>query len=263
MFAQEIKQYEEMLKEYKEKVVARFALQDLKEYNEILFSAHSCAIEGNTFSVDDTRALKEQGLGMIPHGKSLYEAFEILDHFNAYEFLMSCTAQPLTEDIVKETHRILTNHTLRFRYPDAIPGEYTTTDMGAGDTIFGDHEINIAKVPLLLKSTQNAMAHPSIHPIELSAQFHRHFIFLHPFRDGNGRLGRLLSNFILLKLGHPMLIIESSDKSEYINALRVCKDTHNTAAIVDFFFKTAIKRMEKELAQKRQMNAEETDYTTF
>ncbi len=59
----------------------------LKEYNEILFSAHSYAIEGTTFSVDDIRTLKEKGLGMIPQGKTLFEAFEILDHFNAYEFL--------------------------------------------------------------------------------------------------------------------------------------------------------------------------------
>lgn len=59
----------------------------MKEYNEILFSAHSCAIEGTTFSVDDIRTLKEKGLGMIPQGKTLFEAFEILDHFNAYEFL--------------------------------------------------------------------------------------------------------------------------------------------------------------------------------
>ena len=50
------------------------------KYNEVLFSTHSCAIEGNSFSVDDTRELKEKGLGMIPAGKTLFEAFEMLDH---------------------------------------------------------------------------------------------------------------------------------------------------------------------------------------
>ena len=62
--------------------------EELKEYNEILFSAHSCGIEGNSFSVDDTRELKEKGLGLIPQGKTLYEAFEILGHFKAYEYLL-------------------------------------------------------------------------------------------------------------------------------------------------------------------------------
>lgn len=116
MFEKEIAEYEACLKEYQEKIVGRFAPEDMKEFNEILFSAHSCAIEGNTFSVDDTRALKEEGLGMIPTGKTLFEAFEMLDHFKAYEFLMNRTELPLTEELVKKTHQILTAHTLTYRY---------------------------------------------------------------------------------------------------------------------------------------------------
>lgn len=212
MFEREIERYNTLLREYKTTVIDKFNVEDLKEYNEILFSAHSCAIEGNTFSVDDTRALKEKGLGMIPQGKTLFEAFEILDHFNAYDFLMGQTELPLTEQLVKETHRILTQHTLTYRYKDAVPGEYTNTDMGAGDTIFGDHEELIARVPKLMEATQKAIEQLPVHPIEIAAQFHKHFIFLHPFRDGNGRLGRLLSNFILVKLGYPMLLIESTDR---------------------------------------------------
>lgn len=226
----------------------------MKEYNEILFSAHSCAIEGNTFSVDDTRALKEEGLDMIPVGKTLFEAFEILDHFRAYEFLMNRTAFPLTEQLIKDTHKLLTEHTLTYRYKDAIPGEYTNTDMGAGDTIFGDHEVNTSRMPKLIEATQKAIEQLAIHPIEIAAQFHKHFIFLHPFRDGNGRLGRLLSNFLLVKLGHPLLIIDNADREEYINALQICRDERNTAPMVSFFFKTAMKRMEKELAFKKEMN---------
>lgn len=125
---------------------------------------------------------------------------------------MGQTELPLTEQLVKETHRILTQHTLTYRYKDAVPGEYTNTDMGAGDTIFGDHEELIARVPKLMEATQKAMEQLPVHPIEIAAQFHKHFIFLHPFRDGNGRLGRLLSNFILVKLGHPMILIESTDR---------------------------------------------------
>ena len=62
MFEREIERYNTLLREYKTTVIDKFNVEDLKEYNEILFSAHSCAIEGNTFSVDDTRALKEKGL---------------------------------------------------------------------------------------------------------------------------------------------------------------------------------------------------------
>lgn len=264
MFEEEIIQYDNLLAEYREKVANRFSLQDLKEYNEILFSAHSCAIEGNTFSVDDTRALKEKGLGMVPSGRTLLEAFEMLDHFKAYEYLMERTDQPLTEQLVKDAHRILTAHTLTYRHKDAVPGEYTNTDMGAGDTIFGDHEVLIARVPQLMTATQRAIEQMPIHPIEIAAQFHKHFIFLHPFRDGNGRLGRLLSNFILTKLGHPMVIIEKEERERYVNALRRCRDERNTAPIVGFFFSTAIGRMKKELAMKKEGNdGEDFDFKPF
>lgn len=256
MFEREITRYNALLKEYRETIIDKFDIQDLKEHNEILFSAHSCAIEGNTFSVDDTRALKEKGLGMIPVGKSLFEAFEILDHFKAYEFLMGQTEQPLTERLVKETHKILTEHTLTYRYKDAMPGEYTNTDMGAGDTIFGDHEELIARVPRLMEATQKAVEQLPVHPIEIAAQFHKYFIFLHPFRDGNGRLGRLLSNFILVKLGHPMIIVDKADREKYIGALQTCRDERNTAPMVEFFFNTAIKRMENEIALKKEMTKE-------
>jgi hypothetical protein len=79
--------YDEVLVKYNELVVNSIDEDDFKLYNEILFSAHSCGIEGNSFSVDDTRELKEQQLGNIPVGKTLFEVYEMLDHFRAYEFL--------------------------------------------------------------------------------------------------------------------------------------------------------------------------------
>ena len=107
MFEQQIEAYVTLRKEYSQRVTSRMNRDDLKEYNEVLFSAHSCAIEGNSFSINDTRELKEKGLGVIPQGKTLFEAFEILDHFNAYEYLFAQADRPLTEELLKETHRIL------------------------------------------------------------------------------------------------------------------------------------------------------------
>jgi Fic family protein len=111
----------------------------------------------------------------------------------------------------------------------------------------------------LVEATQAAIEKEELHPIEIAAQFHRHFIFLHPFRDGNGRLGRLLSNFILAKFQNPLIIIEKEDKPDYLNALRACRDQRNTAPMVKYFFSAAIKRMEKEIAQKKN-NEMEMDF---
>ena len=254
MFEQEIHAYENLLKVYRQKVTDRMAVQDLRAYNEILFSAYSCAIEGNTFSVNDTRELKEKGLGVIPQGKTLFEAFEMLDHFRAYEFLFNQPAAPLTESLLKETHRILMEHTLPYRYPDANPGEYTETDMCAGDTIFGEHEQLISRVPKLLSSTQQALENGKIHPMILSARFHGFYEYLHPFRDGNGRIGRLFSNFILHKTGHPIVIITNEKKDEYINALRYIRTEQTDEHLISFFFQTAIERMQREINEKKQQS---------
>lgn len=211
--------YNSLVVEYREKISDKFNSQDFIKENEIRFSAHSCAIEGNSFSVDETRTLKEKGFGMIPQGKTLLEAFEILDHFQAYEHILQHLDEPLTETLLKETHRLLTEHTLAFRtkYDEvkSLPGEYTT--------------VNIA------------------------ASFHVFFEYLHPFRDGNGRLGRLMSNFILLKNNLPLLIIPKEKREEYISALKAVKKEGTHDIIVEFFYKTSIESMEKEIEENKNM----------
>ena len=125
--------------------------------------------------MDETRTLKEKGLGMIPKGKTLLEAFEILDHFQAYEYLLKNLDRPLTEELLKETHRLLTEHTLSYKTQyDEIPsnpGEYTTVDMCAGDTIFGDHEQLIKQV------VEMETVNKDIEFQALQAQINPHFLF--------------------------------------------------------------------------------------
>lgn len=232
------------------------APSDWREYNEVLFSAHSCAIEGNSFSVNDTRELKEKGLGIIPQGKTLLEAFEILDHFEAYEYMLTQVGKPLSEDILREIHRRCTRNTLAYRtHGEGVPGEYTTTDMAAGETIFGDHEVLIAQVPRLLEATQAAIERGDTHPLQIAARFHCFFEHLHPFRDGNGRTGRLMANLILLTMNQPLLIIPSEKKGEYVEALKYYKKERSLEYIEHFFIQTAITRMENELAEKQNLTA--------
>ena len=254
MFEKQIEAYEILRMEYMQRVTSRMNRDDLKEYNEVLFSAHSCAIEGNSFSVNDTRELKEKGLGIIPQGKTLFEAFEMLDHFNAYEYLFAQANRPLTEELLKETHRILMLHTIAYKHPDAQAGEYTDTDMAAGDTLFGDHEQLIARVPQLLRSTQSALDADQIHPMIIAGRFHGFYEYLHPFRDGNGRLGRLFANYILHLKGHPIVIIPQETKGTYIDALRCIRTEGTDEYLIDFFFQMAIQRMQREIDEKKRQN---------
>ena len=60
----------------------------------------------------------------------------------------------------------------------------------------------------------------SLHPVLLAAHVHSEFERIHPFRDGNGRTGRLLLNFILIKNGYPPINILNEKKGAYYSALR-------------------------------------------
>jgi Fic family protein len=135
--------------------------------------------------------------------------------------------------------------------PGAVPGEFTTVDMAAGDTVFGDHEKLIAQVPRLMESTARAIADATIHPMVLSARFHGFFEYLHPFRDGNGRTGRLLSNFILFQFGLPELIIRKEDRNQYITALKAKRTEGTDEHLISFFFNAATIQMQDALDQKK------------
>jgi len=252
MFAKEIEDYECIRRDYQQQMVSRMGAEQWKEYNEILFSAHSCAIEGNSFTVDDTRILREQGMAMVPVGRSLLECTEMADHFRAFDYMASHLDAPFDEKLLKEVNRLVTEHTLSYKAPGAVAGEYTTEDMAAGDTVFGHHEQLIARVPELMRATERALNSDCLHPLIAAAKWHGYFEYLHPFRDGNGRTGRLLSNFILLRAGHPLLIIELNDRPAYIAALRQIRTENTDEHLVAFFFKTAIKRMTDELTQKKR-----------
>ncbi len=250
MCEKEEKRYQELLEAYREKVISRMGVDDYARYSEALFSAHSCGIEGNSYSVDDTRALMELSLGVVPVGKPLVETMEMLDHLHAFDWMTEHMQDKLSEDFILHLHSLLTCHTISYLHPDAKPGEYTTVDMGAGDTLFGDHLENIGRVPNLLASTQKAIDDGHLPAMYLAAMFHGYFIFLHPFRDGNGRLGRLLSNKILLQKGHPLLIIPREKCGAYIKALKLFhKDS--VEHLVYFFYLTAIERMETEMKNKQ------------
>ena len=241
--------YDHTLDTYNKEIRAAFKPSDFLQYNEILFSAHSCAIEGNSFTVNDTKELKEKGISLKLYNRSLLEAYEILDHFKAYEFLMDNLDKPLTEDLLLETHKILTFNTIKFT-KGYDPGTYTDTQMVAGDTIFTDYKIGIPKVPELLEETQKAIEGQKNHPVDIAAKCHYYFIYLHPFPDGNGRLGRLISNFILAKFNHPDIIITKEQKNAYIDVLKATNKHNDSEVMTCFFAETAVRRMKDEILQK-------------
>lgn len=247
-----IRHYDNTVNEYVRIISDSFSIEGFREYNQVRLTAHSCAVEGNSFTVDETRELREKGMSLKLQNHSLFEAFEILDHFNAYEFVFDNLDKPLTELFVKQTQELLTRNTIKFA-KGYEPGEYTRTQMAAGDTVFGDFETSIKRMPQLMQSTEDAILKSSLHPLEISARFHKFFIYLHPFPDGNGRVGRLISNYILARLSQPHVIVTAADKSAYINALKLSEKHRDTSILTNYFAELSIERMKSEIDQKRNL----------
>jgi Fic family protein len=80
-----------------------------------------------------------------------------------------------------------------------------------------------------------------IHPVELAALMHLKFVTIHPFADGNGRLGRLILNFILNKNGYPMLDIPYSNRNGYYNALERAQTKNDEQIFAQWIFRNYIK----------------------
>ena len=88
----------------------------------------------------------------------------------------------------------------------------------------------------------------NLDPLIKMAIIHHQFESIHPFGDGNGRTGRLISNFILLRANHPLLIIEFEERATYFSTLKQIRDEGTDEHLIAFFFKTAISRMKSELS---------------
>lgn len=75
-----------------------------------------------------------------------------------------------------------------------------------------------------------------LHPIEKAAIFHAEFIRIHPFMDGNGRTGRIMSNYILMENEYPTISIRYKNTDQYFKALNKAIETHDIEDLVDMFY---------------------------
>jgi fido (protein-threonine AMPylation protein) len=96
----------------------------------------------------------------------------------------------------------------------------------------------------------------TMHPVQLAAEFHYRFVCIHPFDDGNGRVARLVMNYILFKNDYPIVVIKSDDKENYLTALQKA-DTGNVLAIIEYIEKQAIWSLELSIKAAKGEDIEE------
>ncbi|MBS3100495.1 Fic family protein [Candidatus Pacearchaeota archaeon] len=180
-----------------------------KELEEIsiAFTYNTNAIEGSTITLEETREIIHD---KIAPNKSLRDIRETESHSKVFlQMLNKKTA--ISNNLLLKWHGEIFKETK----PD-ISGKYRDYFVRVGEY----HAPDWQDINHLIKSLIQFINSSKINSVELSARAHYKFEKIHPFGDGNGRIGRLLMNNILWHSGYPMLIIEYKKRKSYYRALQ-------------------------------------------
>ena len=187
---------------------------------------HSNRIEGSTLNEDETDAILFQDA--VIADKSLIEHLEVKNHQAAllYLFKHMSGSAAVDEELILMLHRILMNG-IR---PDA--GSYR----GHGVRIVGADipTANYLKVPQLMAEISAYMATPVEDTIAHTTAVHSRFEQVHPFSDGNGRIGRLLIHAMVLRKNLPPAIIRQEKKQFYLSYLNKAQRSADLSLLEDF-----------------------------
>ena len=181
-------------------------MNKIEEYIVTQFTYNTSRIEGSTLTLNDTNLLLNHGI--VPGSKPFRDAKETENHKKAYIF-MKKYSKDIDKNLILSLHKILKQDISE----DA--GSFRNAGVKVGNMIGLNHRLIHIEIGNLIKWYKKA----ELHPIELVAQFHCTFERIHPFFDGNGRVGRLLMNHTLMRKGYPPVIIQNKNKKRYYNAL--------------------------------------------
>lgn len=213
-------------------------LEQIKAYYKIGLTWSSNALEGNTYTESETKVLLEDGLTV--GGKPLKETFEVIGHGKAYNFMFTLlNNKEITEEHILMMHKLFYND-----FEPEYAGKYRNMNViiaGSNYSVMDFNNINYEMSKLITWIKVSRQHH---HPVEFAALLHKKFVFIHPFKDGNGRVARLLMNTSLIQDGYLLAIIPPILRNEYILLLE--KAHKNDRQFVDFIA-DRVKESQKEI----------------
>lgn len=179
---------------------------------QVRMTYNSNHIEGSRLSEDQTRLIFETRTINATGGVPVDDIIETVNHFRAIDYVIDVAEDDLTEEIIKELHRILKQGTA-----DASLSWFAVGDYKKRANVVGGRETAKPKdVPARMKALLAAY-HPET--VEDIIAFHHDFESIHPFQDGNGRVGRLIALKECLHYGIVPFLIEDSKKAFYYRGL--------------------------------------------
>jgi len=195
-FQTEWKKYPESIKE------------KLKEEISIAFTYNTNAIEGSTITLEEAGEIIHD---KISPNKPLREVKETEAHSKVFLEMLD-KKEKISNELILKWHREIFKETKQ-----DIAGKYRDYLVRIADHLAPDWQ-DVEK--LMNKLINFIVKNKKTNAVELSAITHYRFEKIHPFGDGNGRIGRMLMNFILWHSGYPMLIIEYKKRKSYYKALK-------------------------------------------
>ena len=235
------------------------------------FNYNSNHIEGNTLTYGDTQLLLLFDETHGSHPMRDYE--EMKAHDVAFQKIKEWAADadmPLTEKDIRELNQIIL---VKSFWKDAITpdGHPTRRQIMVGSYKTQPNSVRLPngelfeytapqEVPIKMQELMEWYRdeQTALHPVTLAAMFHYKFVCIHPFDDGNGRVSRLLMNYVLLAHKLPPVVIKSSDKQNYLHALHLA-DTGQYEAFIRYIAQQVVSSLEMAIKAAKGESIEEPD----
>lgn len=198
------------------------SVRRLSEDFMIDYTYNSNAIEGSTLTLEETALVLKEGVTI--GGKPLKHHLEAIGHRDAYYYVEDLVRNKadLSERVIKDIHSLV----LMDRQMDK--GVYRSVPVRVG--VFypcQPFEVPVQMERLMLDYDAELQ---KLHVVERAAVFHLRFETVHPFIDGNGRVGRLLLNLELLKAGLPPVNVKFADRGRYYDCFNHYRESGGDAS---------------------------------
>lgn len=190
---------------------------------QIEMTYNSNHIEGSTLTHDETRYIYETKT-ICANNKAVKvdDIIETVNHFGCIDLAIDFAKRKLSESFIKQLHRILKTGTSDSKEPWFMVGDYKLMPNEVGDRATTDPK----EVKQEMKKLVDEYNKKSNHTFEEIVEFHVNFERIHPFQDGNGRVGRLIAFKECLKNNLVPFIILDSKKEFYYRGLKNWNQEH-------------------------------------
>ena len=199
---------------------------------QIEFAYNNNYIEGSTITKDETRSIYETGTILTDNNRVIVikDVTETQNHFTLFNYMLDTIDKPLDEDMIKKFHYLLKNGTVSEEDKETIMvGDYKKLVNYVGD-ITTSNPKNVSRDIKELLEWYKGIDKKSIEDI---IEFHVRFVKIHPFQDGNGRVGRMIMFRECLSNDIIPFYIEDRNKNFYIRGINKYQTNNEKGYLID------------------------------